>query len=58
MSFWQKLLGSDQPQHKDPGLLLPELLKNYRAENRAPVIQPCLEIHCARSRGQVGPPKK
>ena len=34
MSFWQKLLGSDQPQHKDPGLLLPELLKNYRAEKQ------------------------
>jgi len=34
MSFWQKLLGSEQPQHKDPGLLLPELLKNYRAEKQ------------------------
>ena len=26
------------------------------AENQAPSIRPCLEIHCARSRGQVGPP--
>ncbi len=32
MGFWERLVGSEQPQHKDQGLLLPELLANYQAE--------------------------
>ena len=32
MGFWERLVGSEQPLHKDQGLLLPELLANYQAE--------------------------
>ena len=32
MGFWERLVGSEQPQHKDQSLLLPELLDNYKAE--------------------------
>lgn len=34
MGFWQWLAGSEEPQHKDPNLLVPELVSNHRAESR------------------------
>ena len=33
MSFWQWLAGSQEPQHKDPNLLVPELVLHHRAES-------------------------
>lgn len=33
MSFWQWLAGSQEPQHKDPNLLVPELVSHHRAES-------------------------
>ena len=34
MGFWQWLAGSEEPRHKDPNLLVPELVSNHRAERR------------------------
>ena len=34
MGFWQRFVGSEEPQHKDPQLLIPELVANYRAEQQ------------------------
>lgn len=33
MGFWQWLAGSEEPQHKDPDLLVPELVSDHRAES-------------------------
>lgn len=34
MGFWQWLAGSEEPQHKDPSLLVPELVSDHCAESR------------------------
>ena len=34
MGFWQRFVGSEEPQHKDPHQLLPVLVMSYRAEKR------------------------
>ncbi len=34
MGFWQRFVGSEEPQHKDPHQLLPVLVMSYRAEKQ------------------------
>ena len=34
MGFWQRLVGSEEPRHKDPQQLLPVLVMSYRAEKQ------------------------
>ena len=34
MGFWQRLVGSEEPRHKDSQQLIPTLVASYRAEGR------------------------
>lgn len=34
MGFWQRFVGSEEPQHKDPQQLVPALVTSYRAEKQ------------------------
>ncbi len=34
MGFWQRFVGSEEPQHKDPQQLVPILVTSYRAEKQ------------------------
>ncbi len=51
MGFWERLVGSEQPQHKDQRLLLPELVTNYQAERQ---LAKQLQVHAELSPHQAG----
>jgi len=51
MGFWERLVGSEQPQHKDQRLLLPELLANYQAEIQ---LTKQIQVHAELSPHQAG----